>query len=580
MYLRFVLLKLAVLGVIFNAKAQTGSNPIFRNKWTADPAPMLYNGTLYVNVGQDSATGSQQYNMLSWLSYSTTDMKNWTYHGPILKPTDFKWGQAGTAWASQMVEANGKFYYYVTVTGNSPYGGRNIAVAVANSPTGPFVDARASFGSPLVQDNMTTGGDAWDDIDPTILIEEDGTAYLCWGHGTCYLAKLKPNMIELAGAIQKITPANGSYTEGPWLHKRNGIYYLTYAAIVNGGSEQINYATASNLNGPFTYQGVLTGNAKNSYTIHPGIIQYNSQWYLFYHNATLSLNGLGGTTGRRSVCVDYLCYNTDGTYKSVTQTTAGVTVTSPCPPSTIAQAPFKGTPWPIPGRIEAEDYDLGGEGVAFHEANTDGNQGGANYRNDEVDIETTQDVDGAYDIGYILNGEWLEYTVNVSSSDKYNLSLRVAADGISKTMHAEMDGQNITGAIAIPNTGGFQTWQTAVVPNLSLTAGKHTLRLAFDADYFNINYMRFDKATVTEIGEGDGFSFGISPTVVPNPFENNFRIPLDGEYTYKLYDTSGKLIVQGMAAKEVSIGENLPIGIYFLQIMKGENSYKMKVQKN
>ncbi|WP_018344135.1 sugar-binding protein [Cytophaga aurantiaca] len=305
-----------------------GSNPIFTNAWTADPAPMVYNGRMYVYVGHDEATGNQLYNITGWLCYSTADMKTWTYHGQVLKPTDFSWS-TGEAWASQVVEQNGKFYYYVCCQAGGANTGKAIGVAVSNSPTGPFVDAR---GTALVYDKTTPSANAWDDIDPTILKDDDGSVYMVWGNPNCYFAKLKPNMTEIDGAIKTITPPN--YAEGPWLHKRNGIYYLTYAAFVPGvGSEQICYATASNINGPWTYKGVLSGTAKNSYTIHPGIIEYNNQWYLFYHNATLTINGVGPTTGRRSVCVDYLCYNSDGTMKPVTQTTSGVSGSSPCPSS-------------------------------------------------------------------------------------------------------------------------------------------------------------------------------------------------------------------------------------------------------
>ncbi|MBC7390543.1 MAG: carbohydrate-binding protein, partial [Opitutaceae bacterium] len=316
---------------------------------------------------------------------------------------------------------------------------------------------------------------------------------------------------------------------------------------------------------------------KNSYTIHPGIIEFKGQNYLFYHNATLTLNGQGPALGRRSVCVEYLCYNADGTIKPIIQTVAGITVASPCPPSPVVQSPFKTNPWPIPGRIEAEDYDIGGEGVAFHEANASGNQGLATYRNDEVDIETTKDVDGSYNLSYVLNIEWVEYSVNVSAAGKYDLSLRVATDAAGKTMHAEIDGQNITGAITIPNTGGYQTWQTVTVPNLSLTIGKHTLRLAFDADYFNLNYVRFDKSTVTSIqDETDGAT---TDRAYPNPFENTITLNFKSVYSYKIVDLSGKLLLHGVASGPSEVGGDLQPGIYLLQVISEEKNYVSKINK-
>ncbi len=296
-------------------------NPIVRDKFTADPAPLVYDGRLYLYVGhdefyegQDSASGGKEFNITEWLCYSTDDMKNWTDHGAVLSPADFKWA-VGEAWASQVVEKDGKFYYYTTVQGGEPYVGKAVGVAVGDSPVGPFVDA---IGKPLVSDDMTDNGKRgwWNDIDPTVLIDGDD-AWLCWGNGTCFLAKLKPNMIELDGDIKVVDVPN--YVEGPWLHKRNGIYYLTYASFGNG-SETISYATAPSMEGPWTPQGELTGNAENSFTIHPGIVEFKGQPYLFYHNATLELDGHKGAIGRRSVCVDSLSYNEDGTMNHVTQT--------------------------------------------------------------------------------------------------------------------------------------------------------------------------------------------------------------------------------------------------------------------
>jgi arabinoxylan arabinofuranohydrolase len=294
-------------------------NPVFQDAFTADPAPLVVGDTLYVYVGHDEAVdGGPYYNITEWLCYSTKDMKHWTSYGSVLKPTDFKWA-TGDAWASQVVEKAGKYYYYTTVQHGAPHVGKSIGVAVGDSPTGPFKDAR---GTALVIDTDTPNDRVWNDIDPTVLIDDDGTAWLCWGNGTCFLAKLKPNMIEIDGKIEQLKVDN--YVEGPWLHKRGDIYYLTYAGF-SGGSEDIRYATAPKITGPWTNRGELTGNAKNSFTIHPGIIEFNGQWYLFYHNATLTLNGQVGTTGRRSVCIDYLNYNEDGTMKFVLQTDKGIT---------------------------------------------------------------------------------------------------------------------------------------------------------------------------------------------------------------------------------------------------------------
>jgi hypothetical protein len=228
----------------------------------------------------------------------------------------------------------------------------------------------------------------------------------------------------------------------------------------------------------------------------------------------------------------------------------------------IKQEPYKGTAHQIPGRIEAEEYDLGGEGLAYHEGNTSGNQGLATLRNDEVDIETTGDVDGAYNIGYALTGEWLEYSVNVASNGKYDMEFRVAKDGTGGLFHVEMDGVNVTGSIAVPNTGGWQVWETVEVKNISMTSGSHILKVAFDSDYTNFNYMNF-KTVITGVESNE--SSGIK--LYPNPFTTEgFHIDAVGSFEYTLTDVSGHLLEKGTTSDSKVIGQVLGTGVYFLNI--------------
>lgn len=319
-------LMLAVaLGSLLAAEGQTapGSNPIVRDVFTADPAALVVGDTVYLYVGHDNAKEGEMFTMPDWLCFSSKDMRNWTAHGTVLSPTNFSWGAPNSAWASQVIQKDGRYFYYVTVKGQRMAPGNNIGVAVADSPTGPFQDA---IGKPLVRDSMTPNAKRpWEDIDPTVWIDDDGTPWLSWGNGDCYLVKLRQNMIELDGTIERIELPN--YVEGPWLFKRDKLYYLVYAAIVRPiGSEQIAYATAEMITGPWTYRGLVTGPAKNSFTIHPAIIEFKGQWYFFYHNAALTIDGQPGTLGRRAVCIEYLEYNADGTIKPVTQTVEGVSI--------------------------------------------------------------------------------------------------------------------------------------------------------------------------------------------------------------------------------------------------------------
>lgn len=301
-------------------------NPIIRDRFTADPAPLVVGDTLYLYTGHDQAQGDAMFDMRDWLVFSTKDMKTWTPHAPIMRAKDFKWAKSD-AWASQAIEKNGKFYFYAAVSHDDSHPGMAIGVAVSDSPTGPFTDAR---GSALITNQMTPEGThSWEDIDPTVFTDDDGVTWIAWGNRDCYIAKLKANMTEIDGPIRKITPPH--YEEGPWLHKRGDLYYLIYASFdrKTQSAEHTSYATATSLDGPWTYRGELTQSAKNSFTIHAGVAEFKGQTYIFLHNATLTIGDQGGAVGRRAVTVEYLQYNPDGTLKPVVQTEAGVSVPPP-----------------------------------------------------------------------------------------------------------------------------------------------------------------------------------------------------------------------------------------------------------
>ncbi|MDX1556177.1 MAG: glycoside hydrolase family 43 protein [Xanthomonadales bacterium] len=300
-----------------------GSNPLFSDAFTADPAPIVHEGRVYVYVGHDEAGPGQMFNITEWLVYSSDDMRNWVAHGPVMAPTDFEWA-ARDAWASEVEERDGQFFFYTTVEHDQNHPGKAIGVAVADSPTGPFVDAR---GDALVTNDMTTAAShSWDDIDPTVMVDDDGQAWIFWGNGQLYYAQLADNMVELAGPIR--TADIQHFEEGPWLHKQNDTYYLTYAGIDKSIStdEQVHYSTAPSITGPWTYRGMLTGPGENSFTIHPGIVEFEGQWYFFYHDASQTIDGLEGALGRRSVRAEYLYHNEDGTLEPVEQTAAGISV--------------------------------------------------------------------------------------------------------------------------------------------------------------------------------------------------------------------------------------------------------------
>ena len=298
-----------------------GQNPLFTDFFTADPAVTVIGNTVYAYVGQDAASVGGWFNMPNWLCYSSTDMKSWKAHGPVLSAKDFVNAYPGASWAAQVVEKDGKYYDYVTLDGKN---GHFITVAVSDSPTGPFKEALP--GKPLITDDMTKDSHrANSDIDPTVFIDTDGTPWMAWGNGDCYMVKLKRNRIEIDGPVIKVPFRN--YSEGPWLFKRGDLYYMVYAADAPGvQAEQIAYSTAKKITGPWTYGSLLTGPAKFGFTIHPSVIEFNKQWYFFYHDGSYTLDGTPGGDCRRQVCVEYLYFNPDGSIKPIELTTEGISV--------------------------------------------------------------------------------------------------------------------------------------------------------------------------------------------------------------------------------------------------------------
>jgi hypothetical protein len=299
-----------------------GQNPIFTDRFTADPACTVIGDKIYAYVGEDKATVGGWFSMPHWIVYSSSDMMNWESHGSVLKAADFPHASPNGAWAGQVVEKEGKFYYYITLD-DIRNGKHMIDVAVSDSPTGPFVPAHKD-GTPLITDDMTPDSHRSNsDIDPTVLIDDDGTAWMAWGNGDCYIVRLKSNMTELDGEILHLGLRN--YSEGPWLFKRKGIYYNVYAADAPGvQSEQIAYSTATSLTGPWTYRGLLTSSAKYGFTIHPSVNEFKGKWYFFYHDGSYTLNGEPGGDCRRQVCVENMKFNKDGTIQPITLTEKGI----------------------------------------------------------------------------------------------------------------------------------------------------------------------------------------------------------------------------------------------------------------
>ena len=318
------LIAIFLVGVPLALSAQ---NPVIRNQFSADPTARVFNNKVYLYPSHDikPPVGQRQdwFCMEDYHVFSSENLTDWTDHGMIVTQNKVPWVRPNSysMWAPDCVYRNGKYYFYFPSSPNAG-GGFAVGVAIADSPEGPFI--------PEPEPIKGING-----IDPCVLLASDGNAYIFWGNGRC--AKLKDNMKELADDNPKSTVKFGNrememigancleglpnrQAEGPFAFEYHGNYYLTYP-YVRENTEVLGYAMSKNPMGPYEYKGlIMAEHANGCWTNHHSIINYKGQWYLFYHHNDFSPSD----DKRRSVCIEKLFFNADGTIKEVKPTMRGV----------------------------------------------------------------------------------------------------------------------------------------------------------------------------------------------------------------------------------------------------------------
>ncbi|XXT20890.1 glycoside hydrolase family 43 protein [Sorangium sp. So ce429] len=428
-------------------------NPIVQTSYTADPAPMVHEGRLYLYTSHDEDVSVNNfYTMNDWRLYSTTDMVNWTDHGSVASYRTFSWG-TGDAWAPQGIARNGKYYLYVPL--NNATGAR-IGVGVSDNVAGPFMD-------PLGRELAATGSG---NIDPTVFVDDDGQAYMYWGNGTLRYVKLNSDMTSTSGSITNVSLSG--FTEGPWFYKRGSLYYLVYAAIA--GSEKISYATSNSPTGPWTVRGDIMGPGR-TFTNHAGIVDYKGHSYFFYHNNALP----GGGDFKRSVCVEEFTYGADGSIPSLTMTTKG-------PSAVDTLDPFS--------QVEAET-------IAFSSG---------------LKTEVCTDTGAGLNVTSISNGDYIkvkdvEFLDGVTS---FEARVSSAASNAKIELHLDSETGTLLGTCDVSGASSWTTKTCAV----SGGSGKHDLFLKFvggSGDLFKFNWWRFTGPTMPGGGDGGGGGGGTGP---------------------------------------------------------------------
>ncbi|MGL4518599.1 MAG: glycoside hydrolase family 43 protein [Phocaeicola sp.] len=465
MKIRFKQLLLALMGVGATFQVVQAQNPIFQTSFTPDPAPLVYNDTLFLFVGHDEED-AEYFKMKDWQLFSTTDMVNWSYRGAPISTQTFPWAKQGdNAWAAQAIERNGKFYWYICAEDLTTPHLHGIGVAVSDSPTGPYTD-------PL-QRPLVPG--AFGFIDPTVFIDEDGQAYLFWGNNGLWYAKLNEDMISLANEVIQVDLNDESafgplvmkrdyqdnqqklktnFEEGAWVFKRKGIYYNVYAA--GGVPEHMAYSTARQIEGPWEYGGRIMDESPNSFTIHGGSVEFKGRNFMFYHNGLLP-NG-GGF--KRSTCVEEFAFNADGSIPFIPFTKEGVVT-----PIHYLD-PYK--------RVEAET-------MAW-----------------SVGLKTATSPQGAHYLTSIHAGDYLKLrSVDLGSKGcrSFQASVATLAQGGAIELRLDSPTGEVIATLPIPGGGTGDKWQLFTAQTASVT-GLHDIYLLFkggDGELFHFDYWSLEE---------------------------------------------------------------------------------------
>ena len=331
------ILSMFLLGVPLALAAQ---NPVVRDQFTADPTARVFNNKVYLFPSHDITPpeGQRQdwFCMADYHVFSSENLTDWQDHGMIISQQTVPWGNPTgySMWAPDCVFKDGRYYFFFP---NAPKEGRGFAIGVATAdrPEGPYT----------CEPEPIKGVSG---IDPCVLVDNDGQAYIYWSGMGIRGAKLKSNMKELDGELQEVRMPRregmpemppmkvggqemkglpDGFKEGPFAFRRGDWYYLTFPWVrgdtSNGANptETLAYAMSKSPLGPWDFKGIIMAEHANScWTNHHSLVEYKGQWYLFYHHNDLSPRD----DKRRSVCIDKVAFNADGTIQEVHPTLRGV----------------------------------------------------------------------------------------------------------------------------------------------------------------------------------------------------------------------------------------------------------------
>lgn len=421
-------------------------NPIVRNQFTADPTARIFEGKIYLYPSHDIPSPVERlkewFCMADYHVFSSDNLTDWLDHGVIVSQENVPWvaPESYSMWAPDCVYKDGKYYFYFPST---PAGenrrGFAIGVAVSDTPYGPFIPEAKPI-------------EGVDGIDPCVLIDDDGEAYIYWSGRGMSVARLKKNMLELDSEPVQIEGLPDGFKEGPFVFKRNGVYYYTFP-WVKDKTETLAYATGDNPMGPFEFRGIIMEESPTGcWTNHHSIVEYKDQWYLFYHHNDYSPS----FDKNRSARIDALFFNSDGTIQKVTPTLRGVGITA-------------ATDKVHPDRFSAVSQS--GTSIAFV--------------SDENPFE-------GWKIKLEENGAWVRYDcVDFGDGGRQMVKARVqSATGCTVRLQADDINNSVMAEIKVPVTG---SWQEITVSVKHAPKGIHNIQLSLiDEGMAEIDWISFE----------------------------------------------------------------------------------------
>ncbi|MBQ6578696.1 MAG: family 43 glycosylhydrolase [Bacteroidales bacterium] len=439
--MRRLLIILTVLTL--GAMGLSAQNPVIRDQYTADPTARVFGGKVWLYASHDIISPVEPerrwFCMADYHVFSSEDLMQWTDHGVILSQENVPWGnpKGYSMWAPDCVEKNGKYYF---VFPNAPAEGFGFAigVAVADSPQGPYKPREKAIPGVI-------------GIDPCVLQASDGNTYIYWSGMGLQGAKINDDLTALEGApVQLDKPLPEGFKEGPFIFEREGRFYLTYP-WVQDKTETLAYAMSDNPLGPYEFKGIIMAQSPNEcWTNHHSLVEYKGQWYLFYHHNDYSPS----FDKNRSVRIDKVIFNEDGTIQPVTPTFRGVGIT------------------PARSLIQIDRYS-----AIFHLGTSLG------FMNPEKPFE------GWY-IGLAQSGAWVRYdNVDFGETAPKNITFRYKAPkGCKVTVW--LGEEEHFGPYDLPASGEFVT---AKIPAGKDVTGLQSLKLTLDSgEDVKFDWISFD----------------------------------------------------------------------------------------